>query len=141
MGTMDRRCRALRPVVVVAGVPDRDSWTFLGASSLVHVVYVYALVRGVSARRLLARVSIGAWGRRSWSRRCSRRVVLSDDLPVGAWLAIAVVAGGLASLVSPRYGEDRNLVRAHTAAVIGTYTVIDTDGPATPTTGSCMRAA
>ena len=115
------------PVVVVAGVPDRDSWPFLGASSLVHVVYIYALVRAYHHGDFSLAYPL-ARGGGAVVAAVLAALVLDDGLPFGAWLAIAVVAFGLASLIRPGTARNEIAYALLTAVFIGTYTVIDAAG-------------
>jgi drug/metabolite transporter (DMT)-like permease len=53
---------------------------------------------------------------------------LADSLSALAWLAIAIVVGGLASLVRPGVSRVALLWAGVTAATIGTYTTLDAAG-------------
>jgi uncharacterized membrane protein len=115
------------PVLVAIGLPDADSLPFLALSSLVHVAYVLALVRAYhhgefSLAYPLARgggALVAAIGGVSF---------LSDDLSAVSWLAIAIVTGGLASLVRRHVGRVALLWAGATAMTIGTYTTLDAAG-------------
>jgi drug/metabolite transporter (DMT)-like permease len=115
------------PVLLVAGLPDGEVWPFLLASGVVHCAYVvglvtayhhgdfslvYPLARGSGA--LVAAV-VGA-------------IALGDTLRAGEWVALLVVALGLASLAGPRAPGAEIGYALLTGALIGTYTVIDTAG-------------
>ena len=95
------------PVLPFVDFPDGSALPYLAVSSLVHVAYIlalssayhhgdfslsYPLARGGGA--LLAAIGGAAF--------------LGDDLSVWSWLAIAVVVGGLASLVRPGAGRDEH---------------------------------
>ena len=55
-------------------------------------------------------------------------VFLSDELSGLEWLAIAIIVGGLASLVRPGASRVALLWAGLTAACIGTYTTLDIEG-------------
>src|SRR5207244_12845458 len=55
-------------------------------------------------------------------------VFLADSLSGLAWLAIAIVVAGLASLVGPGVSRVALLWAGLTAATIGTYTTLDAAG-------------
>ena len=55
-------------------------------------------------------------------------VFLSDHLSGLEWLAIAIIVGGLASLVRPGTSRVALLWAGLTAACIGTYTTLDIEG-------------
>lgn len=115
------------PVVIVLGGPGMVAAPWLAASGLVHVAYITFLVAAYqhgdfSLAYPLARgggAMVGAVG---------GAALLGDHLGGWSWLAIAVVAGALVSLV----GRDvsRSTVRDAlvTALAIGTYTLIDSHG-------------
>lgn len=115
------------PVLVVAGVPDRDSWPFLGVSAVVHVVYVQALVAAYHSGDFSLVYPL-ARGGGALAAAVGGALVLGDDLTGGAWAALVLVALGLASLVRPGAPRAELGFALATAAVIATYTVIDTAG-------------
>jgi drug/metabolite transporter (DMT)-like permease len=115
------------PVLVVAGVPDHDAWPFLGASAAVHVAYVGALVAAYHHGDFSLVYPL-ARGGGALIAAVAGALVLDDTLSVGAWAALAVVALGLASLVRPGAPRAELAFALLTAAVIATYTVIDTAG-------------
>ena len=115
------------PVVVGLGGPGVAAAPWLAASALIHVGYLgwlvaayrhgdfslaYPLARGTGA--LVAAVG-GA-------------LVLDDRLPAPAWLAIAVVAGGLVSLVGRGVSGVTVRDALLTGACIGSYTLVDAHG-------------
>jgi drug/metabolite transporter (DMT)-like permease len=115
------------PFLPLVGVPGADTVPFLAASSVVHVVYVVALTRvyhhaDFSLAYPLAR------GGGALVAALGGVLFLGDTLPGLAWLAIAVVVGGLASLVRPQVGRVALLWAGLTAAMIGTYTTLDAAG-------------
>jgi drug/metabolite transporter (DMT)-like permease len=115
------------PVLVFTGLPDRDAWLFLVASSIIHVGYTYALVSAYHHGDFSLAYPL-ARGGGALVAALLGATLLGDDLPVGAWIALAVVALGLASLVNPRAPANEITYAGLTAAIIGTYTVIDAAG-------------
>jgi drug/metabolite transporter (DMT)-like permease len=115
------------PVLVFAGLPARESWVFLGASTLVHVVYIYALVSAYH-RGDFSLVYPLARGGGALVAAVLGVIALSDNLPFGAWISLLVVAVGLASLIRPGAPGAEIGYALLTAAIIGGYTVIDTAG-------------
>ena len=112
--------------LLVLGDIGEVAWRWAFLSALVHIPYflllalsyrygdfslVYPLARGGGA--LVAALG-GA-------------LLLADHLPPVAWVAIAVVAGGLASLAAPARGPAVRTALG-LAAVIGTYTLVDAHG-------------
>lgn len=115
------------PVLAVVGPPGVEAVPYLAASSLVHVVYLVALVRAYrigdfSLAYPLARVSgalLAAFG----------GVLLLDDvLGDGSWVAIAIVLAGVLLLVGPETHLPTLAWAVLTGATIGTYTTIDAAG-------------
>jgi drug/metabolite transporter (DMT)-like permease len=128
------------PVLLVAGLPDGEVWPFLLASGVVHCAYVYGLVtayhhgdfslvyplaRGSGA---LVAAAVGA-------------IALGDTLRAGEWVALLVVALGLASLAGPRAPGAEIGYALLTGALIGTYTVIDTAGARRTDSGDVYTCA
>lgn len=115
------------PLLPFVDPPGTSALPFLVASSIVHVVYVEALVRAYhhgdfSLAYPLARgggALLAAFG---------GVLLLGDHLSGPAWLAIAVIVGGLASLVRPPVSRAALLWAGLTAATIGTYTTLDSAG-------------
>jgi drug/metabolite transporter (DMT)-like permease len=115
------------PVLLLIGLPDRDAWIFLAASSLVHVFYIYALVSAYHHGDFSLAYPL-ARGGGALVAAVVGAVVLSDHLPLGAWISLLVVAIGLASLVRPGARPDEIRYALFTAVIIGCYTVVDTAG-------------
>jgi drug/metabolite transporter (DMT)-like permease len=115
------------PVLLFTGLPAGPAWPFLLASSIVHVGYVYALVAAYHHGDFSFAYPL-ARGGGALTAAVLGVVALGDGLRAGAWVALVIVAIGLASLVRP--GAPRNELgyAAATALVIGTYTVIDAAG-------------
>src|SRR4051812_29913694 len=115
------------PVLLVAGLPDRDAWPYLLASGVVHLAYIYALTTAYHHGDFSLAYPL-ARGGGALVAAVVGAIVLGDTLAAGAWCALVVVAVGLASLVQPGTPFDEIVYALLTAAVIGTYTVIDTSG-------------
>lgn len=115
------------PVLFVAGVPGTDALPFLVASSAVHVVYIAALTRSYRHGDFSFAYPL-ARGGGALLAAAGGVLFLGDHLSGLAWLAIAVIVGGLASLVGPGVSRAALLWAGITAATIGTYTTIDAAG-------------
>ncbi len=115
------------PVLVAIGFPDSSAWPYLAISSLVHVVYVLALIRAYHHGDFSVAYPL-ARGGGALLAAVGGVAFLSDDLSALSWLAIAVVTGGLASLVRRNVGHVALLWAGLTAITIGTYTTIDAAG-------------
>jgi drug/metabolite transporter (DMT)-like permease len=115
------------PVLVVLGFPDSAAWPYLATSSVVHVVYVAALVRAYHHGDFSVAYPL-ARGGGALLAAIGGVLFLSDHLSGWSWLAIAVVVGGLASLVRPSAGRLALLWAGLTAVTIGTYTTLDAAG-------------
>lgn len=117
----------LLPAILFVALPS-GAWAWLGASALVHVVYLYAMVRAYavadyssaypvmrgSAPLLTAAVSVGIFGER---------------VSVAALAGIAVVAGSMLALVAGRHLSRSALGWALlTGAMTALYTVADAHG-------------
>jgi drug/metabolite transporter (DMT)-like permease len=115
------------PVLAASGLPHARAWPFLLASAAVHVGYVHALVAAYHHGDFSLAYPL-ARGGGALAAAVAGAVVLSDDLAGGAWAALVVVAVGLATLVRPGAPRGELGFALLTAAVIATYTVIDTAG-------------
>jgi drug/metabolite transporter (DMT)-like permease len=115
------------PLFVVIDRPGADAFPFLAASSVVHVVYVVALTRAYQHGDFSFAYPL-ARGGGALIAAVGGVLFLADSLSGLAWLAIAIVVGGLASLVGPGVSRIALLWAGLTAAMIGTYTTIDAAG-------------
>jgi drug/metabolite transporter (DMT)-like permease len=115
------------PVLVVAGLPDRDSWVFLATSGVVHLGYIYALVSAYHHGDFSLAYPL-ARGSGALIAAVVGAIAIGDSLHAGEWVALVVVAVGLASLVRPGAPGAEIGYALLTGAFIGTYTVIDTAG-------------
>jgi drug/metabolite transporter (DMT)-like permease len=115
------------PVFLVIDRPGANALPFLAASSVVHVVYVVALTRAYEHGDFSFAYPL-ARGGGAMLAALGGVLFLADALSGLAWLAIAVVVGGLASLVGPGVTRIAILWAGLTAAMIGTYTTLDAAG-------------
>jgi drug/metabolite transporter (DMT)-like permease len=115
------------PVLLAVGVPGTDALPYLVASSIVHVGYIGALVRAYHHGDFSLAYPL-ARGGGALVAAVGGVVFLSDELSGLEWLAIAIVVGGLASLVRPGASRVALLWAGLTAACIGTYTTLDIEG-------------
>lgn len=115
------------PVLVVIGPPPAEAWAYLAASALVHVGYVTALARAYTHGDFSMSYPL-ARGGGAFLAALGGVALLGDALNGMAWVAIVVIAAGLASLVGR--GTSRVSVQwaLLTAAAIGAYTLIDAAG-------------
>jgi drug/metabolite transporter (DMT)-like permease len=115
------------PAFLVIDRPGAGALPFLAASSVVHVVYVIALTRAYQHGDFSFAYPL-ARGGGALLAAVGGVVFLADTLSGLAWLAIAIVVGGLASLVGPGVSRVALLWAGLTAAMIGTYTTLDAAG-------------
>jgi drug/metabolite transporter (DMT)-like permease len=115
------------PAFLVIDRPGADAFPFLVVSSVVHVVYVVALTRAYRHGDFSFAYPL-ARGGGALVAAVGGVLFLADTLSGLAWLAIAVVVGGLASLVGPGVSRVALLWAGLTAAMIGTYTTLDAAG-------------
>jgi drug/metabolite transporter (DMT)-like permease len=117
----------LLPVLVFTGLPDADTIPYLLASSVVHVVYVCALVRAYHHADFSFAYPL-ARGGGALVAAIGGVTFLSDELSSLSWLAIAIVFVGLLSLVRPSVGLVAIGWALLTALTIGVYTTLDAAG-------------
>ena len=115
------------PVFLVIDRPGADALPFLAASSVVHVVYVVALTRAYQHGDFSFAYPLARGGGALFAA-IGGVLFLADSLSALAWLAIAIVVGGLASLVRPGVSRVALLWAGLTAATIGVYTTLDAAG-------------
>jgi drug/metabolite transporter (DMT)-like permease len=115
------------PLFLVIDRPGADALPFLAASSVVHVVYVLALTRAYEHGDFSFAYPL-ARGGGALLAAIGGVLFLADSLSGLAWLAIAIVVGGLASLVRPGVSRVALLWAGLTAATIGIYTTLDAAG-------------
>lgn len=117
----------LLPVLLFTGLPDSDTIPFLLVSSVVHVVYIGALVRAYHHGDFSFAYPV-ARGGGALLAAIGGVVFLSDELSALSWLAIAIVVVGLMSLVRPHVGLLAIGWALLTALMIGIYTTLDAAG-------------
>src|SRR3954452_408560 len=83
------------PVFLVIDRPGADALPFLAASSVVHVVYVVALTRAYRHSDFSFAYPLARGGGALFAA-VGGVLFLADSLSGLAWLAIAIVVGGLA---------------------------------------------
>jgi drug/metabolite transporter (DMT)-like permease len=115
------------PVLLLTGLPSSDTIPFLVASSLVHVLYVAALVRAYHHADFSFAYPL-ARGGGALLAAIGGVVFLSDELSAPSWLAIGIVVIGLASLARPHVGLVAIGWALLTALTIGVYTTLDAAG-------------
>lgn len=115
------------PVFLLVDRPGADALPFLAASSVVHVVYVVALTRAYQHGDFSFAYPLARGGGALFAA-IGGVLFLADSLSGLAWLAIAIVVGGLATLVRPGVSRVALLWAGLTAAMIGTYTTLDAAG-------------
>lgn len=115
------------PLLLVVGVPTGRALAILAVSVVVHVVYVTALVRAYDHGDFSFAYPI-ARGSGALLAAVGGVLLLGDVVSVSAWLAIAVVAIGLISLVNREVAPLAIGWALLTAVTIGTYTTLDAAG-------------
>jgi drug/metabolite transporter (DMT)-like permease len=115
------------PVLLVVDRPGADTLPFLAASSMVHVVYVVALTRAYQHGDFSFAYPLSRGGGALFAA-IGGVLFLADTLSGLAWLAIAIVVSGLASLVRPGVSRVALLWAGLTAVMIGIYTTLDAAG-------------
>jgi drug/metabolite transporter (DMT)-like permease len=115
------------PVLLFTGLPASDAIPFLAASSIVHVLYVAALVRAYHHADFSFAYPL-ARGGGALLAAIGGVAFLSDELSGASWLAIGIIVAGLASLVRPHVGLVAIGWALLTALTIGTYTTLDAAG-------------
>ncbi|TMK66645.1 MAG: EamA family transporter [Actinobacteria bacterium] len=115
------------PWLVLTGLPGSDAWPYLGASSVVHVLYTGALLCAYYHGDFSVAYPV-ARGGGAVAAAVGGVAFLDDRLSGLAWVAIAVVACGLVTLVSPNVTGYALAWAATTALTIGTYTTLDVAG-------------
>lgn len=122
------------PVLAVIGWPGWQVVPYLVASGLVHLVYVTGLVKAYDHGDFSLVYPV-ARGGGAFLAGIGGVLVLGDHVGTWAWVAIAIVAGGLLSLTGQ--GATRSSLgwAALTALTIATYTLIDSHGARTASDG------
>lgn len=115
------------PVPLLIGLPDwRATVPYLSASAVIHVVYLTALVSAFAGDFSLTYPL--ARGSGAVVAAVGGVLFLDDVLGALAWVAIAVVAVGLLSLVGPAVDGRSIRWALLTGLTIGVYTNVDAAG-------------
>ncbi len=115
------------PVLFVIGWPDPAAYPYLAASGAIHFVYVTALVQAYHHGDFSLAYPL-ARGGGALLAALGGVLLLGDVLGGWQWLAIAVVTGGLLSLIRPGTSGASVGWAAATAATIAAYTLVDSAG-------------
>jgi drug/metabolite transporter (DMT)-like permease len=115
------------PILLVIGWPEPAALPYLVGSALVHVVYVTALVAAYHHGDFSLAYPL-ARGGGAVMAAFGGVLLLGDVLQGWSWVAIAIVVGGLVSLIRPGTSWASIGWALLTAAMIGTYTLIDSRG-------------
>jgi drug/metabolite transporter (DMT)-like permease len=115
------------PVLPFVELPGGSALPYLAVSSMVHVAYIFALSSAYHHGDFSLSYQL-ARGGGALLAAVGGVAFLGDDLSTASWLAIAIVVGGLASLVRPSAGRTALLFAGLTAATIGIYTTLDAAG-------------
>lgn len=115
------------PVLAIYGLPDADTWPFVAASAMIHVVYSLSLVQAYEQGDLSAAYPV-ARGFAPLLSAVGAAVLLHDSLPILGYLGILLVTGGLVAVAYR--GASRATVgwALVTALTISLYTVVDAAG-------------
>jgi drug/metabolite transporter (DMT)-like permease len=122
------------PVMIALGGPGLRVLPWLVASGLVHMAYINGLV-GAYRHGDFSLAYPLARGGGALVAAIGGSVLLGDALIWPAWLAVAVVASGLLSLVGPGIHLPTLRDALITAAAIGSYTIIDAHAARLATSG------
>ncbi len=115
------------PVVVAIGWPERSAWPFLGASALIHVLYIEGLAKAYQHGEFSLAYPL-ARGGGAMIAAIGGTLFLHDQLGVWAWIALIVVAIGLGSMVRLSAGRKALGWASATGVVIGIYSTVDAAG-------------
>jgi multidrug transporter EmrE-like cation transporter len=113
------------PILVVAGLPEREAWWYVAGSSCVHTAYVLCLAGAYERTDFTLLYTVA----RGLAPAIAGVVWLDDDLSLLGGVGILLVSIGIGSLVRLKSGELAGLRWAlATAVCIATYTVLDGAG-------------
>ena len=115
------------PVLVVIGLPPSDVWVFLVLSSFVHAAYMNGLVMAYTHGDFSMAYPL-ARGGGAFLAAIGGVALLGDHINPAAWIAIAIVVGGLISLMGRGTTRLSIFWALFTAGTIATYTLIDSHG-------------
>jgi drug/metabolite transporter (DMT)-like permease len=115
------------PLLMLTGLPESDVLMLLAVSTLIHVVYLAALIRSYATGDFSMAYPL-ARGGGAMIAAIGGITLLGDDVPPLAAAAMIVVGLGLASLVRPGTPPHAIGWGLLTALLIGSYTLIDSAG-------------
>lgn len=124
----------------VVGLPGRDAAVWLALSACVHVLYVLTLVWAYEQGDFSFAYPL-ARGGGAMLAATGGVLLLGDRMTLGAWVAIAVIAGGLVALVGTQHGPRSTTAAILTASTIGAYTIIDSHGSRASVSGQSYGVA
>ena len=122
------------PPMIAMGGPGLEVLPWLVLSGLVHMLYINGLV-GAYRHGDFSLAYPLARGGGALVAAVGGSILLGDVLSPPAWLAVAVVAGGLLSLVGPGIHLPTLRDAGLTAIAIGSYTIIDAHASRIATSG------
>ncbi|MBI2706382.1 MAG: EamA family transporter [Actinobacteria bacterium] len=115
------------PALVLIGLPPAGALPYLLASGVIHVAYITALVQAYANGDFSLAYPL-ARGGGAFFAAIGGVLLLGDVLPALAWVAIAIVAGGMLSLIRPGTSRASIFWALATALTIAVYTLIDSQG-------------
>ncbi|MCX7621604.1 MAG: EamA family transporter [Acidimicrobiales bacterium] len=115
------------PVLFIIGWPDPKVYPYLIASGIIHFVYVTALVQAYHHGDFSLAYPL-ARGGGALLAALGGVVLLGDVLGAWQWVAIAIVTGGLLSLIRPGTAAASIGWAVGTAITIASYTLVDSAG-------------
>ncbi len=118
---------ASAPILLFTGLPGSQVVPFLVASAAVHVVYIWLLTRAYDLGDFSMAYPV-ARGGGALLAALGGVLLLGDHLSLAAGAGIGVVLLGLLSLARLRSSGVALAAALGTAAMIGTYTIIDSNG-------------
>jgi drug/metabolite transporter (DMT)-like permease len=122
------------PPMIAMGGPGLDALPWLVLSGLVHMAYITGLV-GAYRHGDFSLAYPLARGGGALVAAVGGSVLLGDTLSAPEWAAVAVVTGGLLSLVGPGIHRPTLHDAVLTALAIGSYTIIDAHASRIATSG------
>ena len=119
-------------VIAVAGLVALGdlgavAWPWAALSGVIHVPYFLLLARSYRYGDFSLVYPLSRGGG-ALAAAIGGALLLGDELTPLSWLAIAIVAGGLASLAAPAAPGQAVAAALALAMVIGAYTVVDSRG-------------
>jgi drug/metabolite transporter (DMT)-like permease len=115
------------PVLAFVGLPGTVAAPYLAASTAVHTVYVFTLVRSYRHGDFSLAYPL-ARGSGALVAAIGGVVLLDDSLSAWSWVAIAIVITGVLLLVGRRIEGFTVAWALLTGALIGVYSLIDSAG-------------